>query len=1182
MSVKISIVVLVVSLLCFSSVSAGDFLALQGNVDQSGVALSSGNLQVVIYDAQSGGSIIYNSSSDFNGAVSGGKYDVVLGNGSQVLNLNYGRKYFLELYVNGEKFTFNGLTRQPIQSSVGNVTFDSLSGSNTLVFLNQSNTFTAGQNVSTSGGGWFKGMFEWFTNSGLLSFNGTTLSFNEAALNSTIDARSSGFNETNYINTQISNNNASWTSTFNSTYALFAYNQTGVFGYNQTEYTKAQVNSAVNGNTTNITTKAYVNTNIAANFTDFYTANSTFWYNQTNMTWLYNQTVFNNSFYNSTYALFAYNQTGIFGYNQTVYSKAQIDSAINGNSSNLTTKAYVNTNINSNTSIKANLSGGNVFTGQQTFDGDFGAGGVRISGGDIFAQQLYVYNVTSLSLSNLAINASTLPTQGFDATFDIGNESLRWRDLHISRNIFSNGSVQGATLYAGGNLVNTWLYNQTVFNNSFYNSTYATFAYNQTGVFGYNQTIYSKAQIASIVNGNSSNLTTKAYVNTNIAANLTDFYTQNSTFWYNQTEFTRSQVNGIINGNVSNITSGGSSPWAFSTNLIYNDTANTNLSIGTAKGGSTLNVIGTLNITNTSTAAATQGLYNDQNGKVGIGTATPKQTLDVVGNISARGTINASDEIYVKNSTAVSTFLYNQTVYSKAQIDSAINGNSSNLTTKAYVSSSINANLTDFYTANSTFWYNQTIYSKAQIASIVNGNSSNLTTNAYVGTSINANLSSFTATNGTFWYNQTEVSKAYVASAVNGNTSNLTTNAYVGTSINANLSSFTTTNGTFWYNQTLPSGWNLSSTNVILRIPTYRVGIGIDTPGSALHVSGGNVTFNTSTTAGVTYDAANQRLGIGMISPLQSLDVIGDADIRGNDIVTGTLNLGTTSTSGGVQIGDGGLCVGDGGCTIPTTDGNVLFAGDLDVAGGDITTGTIHFGTTSTSGLYEFEDSSVCVGDAGCTASSTDGRLLVEEAINAGDATPDDVAYNKFGSGTPNSGQVTDGNDAYVTDDLEVDGTFYLVGGYTAIVNGDVAEVLITKNGRDHILCEQNSSCIVETYNKELDYGDVVCIDTRYGQVIRKCDANNSKLVVGVVSNTSKINMGNNLKYGYPIAVAGIVFTKVSAENGPISPGDLLVSGNEPGYAMKNNNARAATILGKAYDFCDSGECNIPMFVSLS
>ena len=174
-----------------------DLIAFQGNVQQGGVNINDGNLSVVIFNAYSGGNIIYNSTTDFNGVINSGKYDVMLGNGSNDLSLEYGKLYYIEMFVNGEKFTFNGSTRQVFQSSigqinnsyinnqninsshlaysinitnatgylssnlVGNITFSQITGGENVVYSNDSATFAAGKNVTTQGGGWFKGMFNW-------------------------------------------------------------------------------------------------------------------------------------------------------------------------------------------------------------------------------------------------------------------------------------------------------------------------------------------------------------------------------------------------------------------------------------------------------------------------------------------------------------------------------------------------------------------------------------------------------------------------------------------------------------------------------------------------------------------------------------------------------------------------------------------------------------------------------------------------------------------------------------------------------------------------------------------------------------------------------------------------------------------------------------------------------------
>lgn len=70
---------------------------------------------------------------------------------------------------------------------------------------------------------------------------------------------------------------------------------------------------------------------------------------------------------------------------------------------------------------------------------------------------------------------------------------------------------------------------------------------------------------------------------------------------------------------------------------------------------------------------------------------------------------------------------------------------------------------------------------------------------------------------------------------------------------------------------------------------------------------------------------------------------------------------------------------------------------------------------------------------------------------------------------------------------------------------------------------------------------------------------------------------------GAPVAILGVVSCKVSAENGPIHPGDLLVTSSTPGHAMRADRARAqpGTILGKALESLDTGTGLIQVLVTL-
>jgi hypothetical protein len=64
--------------------------------------------------------------------------------------------------------------------------------------------------------------------------------------------------------------------------------------------------------------------------------------------------------------------------------------------------------------------------------------------------------------------------------------------------------------------------------------------------------------------------------------------------------------------------------------------------------------------------------------------------------------------------------------------------------------------------------------------------------------------------------------------------------------------------------------------------------------------------------------------------------------------------------------------------------------------------------------------------------------------------------------------------------------------------------------------------------------------------------------------------------------MAGVVPVKVSAENGPIRPGDLLVASATPGYAMRGGpNPPQGSVIGKALEPWDAGTGLITMLAML-
>jgi len=84
-----------------AGVSTPHLISFQGRaLDSSGQPIASGNIAVRIYDAATGGTLVYDSGTDFNGSISNGIYSVVLGSVTP-LSLDNTKLYYLEADING-------------------------------------------------------------------------------------------------------------------------------------------------------------------------------------------------------------------------------------------------------------------------------------------------------------------------------------------------------------------------------------------------------------------------------------------------------------------------------------------------------------------------------------------------------------------------------------------------------------------------------------------------------------------------------------------------------------------------------------------------------------------------------------------------------------------------------------------------------------------------------------------------------------------------------------------------------------------------------------------------------------------------------------------------------------------------------------------------------------------------
>lgn len=123
------------------------------------------------------------------------------------------------------------------------------------------------------------------------------------------------------------------------------------------------------------------------------------------------------------------------------------------------------------------------------------------------------------------------------------------------------------------------------------------------------------------------------------------------------------------------------------------------------------------------------------------------------------------------------------------------------------------------------------------------------------------------------------------------------------------------------------------------------------------------------------------------------------------------------------------------------------------------------------------------------------------------------------------------------------DGTAQATAWNGVLSGGDYAESVNVSGDRD-----------------KYEPGDVLVIDPATEGNFLKSSAPYSTAVTGIYSTKPGVvgrrqrTARTHMKEEVPMAMTGIVPTKVSAENGPIKPGDLLVTSSKAGYAMKGTD----------------------------
>jgi hypothetical protein len=300
------------------------------------------------------------------------------------------------------------------------------------------------------------------------------------------------------------------------------------------------------------------------------------------------------------------------------------------------------------------------------------------------------------------------------------------------------------------------------------------------------------------------------------------------------------------------------------------------------------------------------------------------------------------------------------------------------------------------------------------------------------------------------------------------------------------------------------------------------------------------------------------NVGIGTTTPATALEVNGETRLDGN------LSVGNGTAGDIVSFrGDGaGPFVGSYN-SVPLRLGTT-YAERMRITA----TGYVGIGRTNPTAVLQvvnsvnadgqvgFQVNQATGGDLDLTAariqSTDDGNYIrflhKTSSWSSGDYIDANGLFNDKYSGNVGIGTTTPG------EKLDVAGNIKLSGGGASIVfpNGSAQSVAWTGTSTDSAYSVRRRLLVAGVYS------------TRPGVLGRR-------------------QLGQKSDQEIPMAMVGIVPTKVSAENGPIKRGDLLVTSSTAGNAMKGTDSSRmlGAVVGKAMGMLDTGTGVIDVLVSL-
>jgi len=381
------------------------------------------------------------------------------------------------------------------------------------------------------------------------------------------------------------------------------------------------------------------------------------------------------------------------------------------------------------------------------------------------------------------------------------------------------------------------------------------------------------------------------------------------------------------------------------------------------------------------------------------------------------------------------------------------------------------------------------------------------------------------------------------------------------------------------------------------------------------------------------------RVGVGQSNPQYSVDVVGNVNVSTGLCIAGDCKTAWSQVGGGssqwttaapnIYFNTGNVGIGtttptqkleiNGAALVPTIYGSSAASGVLTLQStSHATKGTINIGVDQTT--------TTSIGQSGTPGNklivATD-RLIVNNAGVRVNGAPDngDLSVTKVNITNPDALQFRTTN-PNITSNGSLLFTVQNVGGdnvkfsvqnnaisnaFVIDTNGSTpAKLLDVRNlgtskfsvdGNGNVVAAGNISAryqdvaewVPAAEAEELSAGTVVVLDRTKSNHVISSSKSYDQRVAGVISAQPGIMLGEKGENKVLVATTGRVLVNVDATNGPIEIGDLLVTSDREGVAMKSQPVeiggvrihRPGTLIGKALEPLASGTGKILVLLSL-